>query len=170
MVDQNLIVELMKMFSANPETFPRVLSAFVRKELLALTQKCDEQIELIRQEKEESRRQYTIIHLEDLITSLSPLEEFLGYFRDVPLGRNEDSITRGDDVRIMLGDICSYASNSVEKVSGRGLVAWKFLDESEFEELKAEILRTAKDVRSAIVEIDESLALNWLESDTPESE
>ena len=170
MINDGLVMELMKMFSANPESFPRVLSAFVRRELLQLSKSCDEQMKLIQNESKEniSRRKYIQIHLADLGGLFLPLMEFLEYFRDIPLGKNEQGIVTADEIRLKLDDICSYACMMCDDLP-RG-DDWNDVEDDEFDALKKKALEAAADVKKAVMKVDESLALSWSESEEPEQE
>lgn len=166
MVNDGLVMELMKLLSANPETFPRVLSAFVRRELLRQSKLSDEQLELIRSEKPDvvRRRYYIREHLEDLAKSFEDLTSFLEYFRDIPLGKNEEGIMTGEDVLLILEDIVDYAMTSVREfqISSE---SWLNLSEEEFNVLKDKAIEAAQDVSKMVHDLDYSLALAWTSSE-----
>lgn len=166
MVNGELIMELMKLLSANPETFPRVLSAFVRRELLQLIKGADEQLELIRNEDSSNvqRRHYIREHLEDLAKSFEDLTGFLEYFRDIPLGKNEEGIMSGEDVLLILEDIVDYNVTFVQEFPGSE-DDWRDLSEDEFSKLKDKAIEVAKEVNRMVHDLDYSLALAWTSSE-----
>jgi len=166
MVNDGLIMELMKMLLEKPENFPRVLSAFVRRELLQQTKASDEQLELIRNEKPDvlRRRYYIREHLEDLAKSFDDLISFLEYFRDIPLGKNKEGIMTGEDVLMILEDIVDYAMTSVRELQISS-ESWLNLSEEEFNVLKDKAIEAAQDVSKMVHDLDYSLALAWTSSE-----
>ncbi len=166
MVNGVLIMELMKLLSANPETFPRVLSAFVRRELLQLIKGADEQLELIRNEDSSNvqRRHYIREHLEDLAKSFEDLTSFLEYFRDIPLGKNEEGIMTGEDVLMILEDIVNHAMTSVQELQISS-ESWLSLSDEEFNALKDKAIEAAQDVSKMVHDLDYSLTLAWTSSE-----
>jgi len=170
MVNDGLVMELMRMLLEKPENFPRVLSAFVRRELLQQAKFSDEQLELIRNEKPDvvRRRYYIREHLEDLAKSFEDLTDFLGYFRDIPLGKNDEGIMTGEDVLLILEDIVDYAMTSVQEfqISSE---SWLNLSEEEFNALKDKAIEAARDVSKMVHDLDYSLTLAWTSSKDVES-
>ena len=163
MVNDGLVLELMKIYADVPENFPRVLSAFLRRELLSLVKLADGQIALIESENnKDTRGRYVGEHLEDLADGIENLELFLEYFRDIPLGKNNFGVTTGEDVRIMLRDSISNIMSEREESKGKD---WKLMEEDEFKSIKANTLKAAKQARAELDKLDQSLALDWTDSE-----
>ncbi len=168
MVNDSLVMELMKLYAAHPENFPRILSAIIRREMLRGVKFADEQIVLIEGEThKDSRGRYLGEHLKDLVKNVSTLSEFLEYFRDIPLGRNSDGdITTGEDVRIWLEEIMSSAMSVADNCYRKD---WKMVPDEEFTMVKTNALEAAKDTREDLDELDRGLALGWTDSSIEQS-
>lgn len=167
MVNSDFVMELMKLYNKKPKNFPRVLNAVVRRELLVQTNIADEQIHLIEDETEkDSRGRYIGEHLSDFADSLLTLEEFLEYFRDIPLKKDDNGcVTSGEDIRTLLGDLATTLALS-SKSCYRS--SWKMATNEEFEQVKKDALTTANDIRDALYEADRELMLLKTELKAPE--
>ena len=159
MIVGNFVLELMKFYSEKPETFPRVLSAFVRREILTLRKMADETRGLIDGETQVSRGKYLGEHLEDLAGIIESREEFLEYFRDIPLAKDSDGeITTGEIVRLVLEEYRNELMKVREDVR-RG--NWGLISEEEFAEIKEQALKAADSTLAQLEDLDTSLGLAW---------
>lgn len=159
MIDGVFVLELMKFYSEKPETFPRVLSAFVRREMLTLRKMADEARGLIDGETQVSRGKYLGEHLEDLAGIIESREEFLEYFRDIPLAKDSDGeITTGEIVRLVLEEYRNELMKVREDVR-RG--NWGLISEEEFSEIKKQALKAADSTLAQLEDLDASLGLAW---------
>lgn len=169
MVNSEFVLKLMELYNTKPKNFPRVLNAIIRRELLAQINSADEEIHLIEDETEkDSRGKYISEHLSDLAGSLLVLEEFLEYFRDIPLKKDDNGyVTSGEDIRTLLGDLATtlvLTSKSCHRQS------WKMVSDEEFEQVRKDALTTANDIRDALYETDRKLALLKTEFKIPDTE
>lgn len=165
MVNADLVLKLMELYAAHTENFPRVLSAIIRREMLGLIDAATEAHNLIKDENNPtSRGRYLGEHLEDLSNAILGVEEFLRYFRDVPLViTKEGEITTGEEVRLKLGDYAKWTMAVREKVRREN---WRDIDEAEFDEIKEQARIAAHDAIVELEDLDASLALGWIELDS----
>ena len=158
MVNEALVLELMKLSSANPKTFPRVLSAYVRQNILKQIGVMQEAMDLIVGETQiATRGRYLEEHLNDSVNSINELIDFLAYFRDVPLANRK--IRMGEDIRQeLLGyiEILEAAKKRVHRSD------WKTMSEEYFQDLKEEARHNANRVYKSLKYLDGELKLDWI--------
>ena len=155
-------MELMKLFSERPENFPRVLSAFVRRETLMLCKMAAETCDSINEETQISRGRYLGEFLEDLAQAIQSREEFLEYFRDIPLGKNSDGeITTGEIVRLVLADYRNQLMKVREDIRRD---SWSGFPEDEYTEIKEKASAAAQSALVDLKNLDDSLTLAWSET------
>lgn len=166
MVNSDLVLKLMEIYAAYLESFPRVLSAFVRRETLRLIDLADDTANVIADETNKAGRgRYLGEHLEDLIGEIMATEAFLRYFRDVPLAVTvEGEVIMCDDVRLKLKEFANLLRSVRERARRDN---WRTISDEEFDEVKEQTHLAASDAKMQLDELDASLALDWIE---PESE
>lgn len=171
MVNEELVLALLKMMAKHPDNFPRVLSAIIRRETLALSEFADEAVTLIKDETELRRSNYLHEHLNAVVGRIHALTDFLACFRDVPLGQDELGVTTCETLRLGLGDLASWLNKEADECrvaryyedAADGTRAWHEVTQEEFEIAKAKALEAASLASDAIEDWDESLAISWEE-------
>ena len=167
MVNSEFVLKLMEFYNKKPKNFPRVLNAIIRRELLVQISRADEEIHLIEDETEkDSRGKYIGEHLSDLADSLLALEEFLQYFRDIPLKKDDNGcVTSGEDIRMILGDLAATLALTSKSCYRQ---SWKMVSDEEFAQVRKDALTTANDIRDSLYETDRELMLLKTEFKIPE--
>lgn len=172
MVNSELVLKLMELYSAHPESFPRILSAFVRHETLRLIDVASSTVEAITDEDNKAGRgRYLGEHLEGLTEEIADVEAFLSYFRDVPLVlTTENEVITSEDIRLELKEYVKWLRSIREQARRDN---WRNVEDDEFNKVKEQTHYAACDAETQLRELDAALALGWIEPESesePESE
>ena len=164
MVNGDLVLKLLELYSAHPENFPRVLSTILRRETLQLVNLSHAQLDLINDETSRGRASFLSEHLKDFAEGLNTISEFLEYFRDIPLGKNsEGNITTGEDIRIVLVGYFDVLMNGYNET--RCGSRWDEVSDEQFQTVKQRAREIAQDIATKLERLDSSLALAWTDSE-----